>query len=311
MNLEELAFSVVVPLFNKAETILTSIASVQAQVFLNWELIVVDDGSIDNGPELVAAALGDRRIRLIRQANGGVSAARNRGIKAARNELIAFLDADDIWLPDYLKAVASLVTDFPQAQWFATSYIIQRAKDEYQARLRGMPLGFERGIFQDYYRVAVLSDPPVWSSATVVKREAILSVGGFPTSLSDGEDLLTWARLACKYPMAYDVRPLAIYDFAGAPRPPDPEQRVTQELLLLLNENAQLTGLAAYIGLWNRMQAVKAMRFNDITLARRCAWRAFFYGPFQWRNAYTLLLSLLPELLRKNIDSFLRRLASS
>lgn len=308
MGSEDIAFSVIVPLFNKAETVLRSIESVQAQDFSNWELVVVDDGSEDNGPELVAA-LNDSRIRLIRQTNIGVSAARNRGVNEARNEIIAFLDADDIWLPGYLNVAASLFTEFPQAKWVATSYFVQHArKGCYQARLRGAPRGFERGVIQDYFRVAILSDPPVFSSATIVKREIILSVGGFPASLSDGEDLLTWARLACKYPLVYDVRPLAIYDFADTPRPPDPERRVEQQLLRLLKENTDLAGLAAYIGLWDRMQAVKAMRFNYMALARCYAWSAVCYGPRQWRNIYTLILSCLPGAIRRGLDTFLRKL---
>lgn len=308
MTSDKLAISVIVPLYNKAETVIRSIASVQAQTFNAWELVVIDDGSTDAGPEQVAA-LDDERIRLVKQANGGVSAARNRGIAEARCELLAFLDADDTWLPGYLAAIVALAAAFPEARWFATSYLVQHPfKGCYQARLGGGPSGFEYGILSDYFSVAVQSDPPVWSSATVVKREAILSIGGFPADLSDGEDLITWAKLACQYPLAYDTRALAVYDFSAVPRPPDPEHHVTQTLLQMLKAHRDCDGLRAYIGLWNRMQAVKAMRFDNMALARRCAWRAFFYGPWQWRNGYTLLLALLPGGLRRRLDNFLRKL---
>ncbi len=303
------AISIIMPLYNKADVVLTSIASVQSQTFRDWELVVIDDGSTDAGPEQ-AAALDDKRIRLIRQSNAGVSAARNRGISEARCELLAFLDADDTWQAGYLQAIVALARDFPQARWFATSYLIRHPRDgEYQARLRGVPAGFQRGVLDDYFAVAAVSDPPVNSSVVSVFRSAMQDIGGFPEGIASGEDLLTWARLAARFPLAYERRPLSVFEVSGIERQPDPAQRVGKKLALLQREFSQQRSLRAYLGLWNRMQAVMAMRFNDIGLARRCAWRAFCYGPRRWRNGYTLVLSWLPGGLRLRLDNFLRKLA--
>lgn len=301
--------SIIMPLYNKENLVLSSIASVQAQTFSDWELVVIDDGSTDAGSEQVAA-LDDKRIRLIRKANGGVSAARNRGIAEARCELLAFLDADDAWAAGYLQAIVELARDFPQARWFATSYLIRHPRDgEYQARLRGVPAGFQRGVMDDYFAVAAVSDPPVWTSATAAFRSAMQAIGGFPEGIASGEDLLTWARLAARFPLAYDARALAVFEVSGIERRPDSAQRVGAALLALRREFPQEKTLRAYLGLWNRMQAVMAMRFNDMVLARRCAWRAVRYGPRQWRNFYTLVLSWLPGRLRHWLDTFLRKLA--
>lgn len=298
--------SIIMPLYNKENPVLSSIASVQAQTFSDWELVVIDDGSTDAGPEQVAA-LDDQRIRLIRQANGGVSAARNRGIAEARYELLAFLDADDIWLPDYLQAIVALAGDFPQARWFATSYLIRHPREgEHQARLRGVPAGFQRGVLDDYFAVAAVSDPPVCASATSVFRSAIQDIGGFPEGIASGEDLLTWARLAARFPLAYDARALSVFEVSGIERRPDPSRRVGRELAALQREFPRQKSLRVYLGLWNRMQAVMALRFNDMALARRCAWRALRYGPRQWRNAYTFVLSFLPEAARRFFDGMLR-----
>lgn len=303
------SISIVMPLYNKQAEVSDSIASILAQTFTDWELVVIDDGSTDEGPEQVAA-LDDKRIRLIRQPNGGVSAARNRGIAEARCELLAFLDADDTWLPGYLQAIAALARDFPQARWFATSYLIRHPRDgEYQARLRGVPAGFRRGVLDDYFAVAAVSDPPVNSSVVSVFRSAIQSIGGFPEGIASGEDLLTWARLAARFPLGYDARALSVFEVSGIERQPDPAQQVTQALAHLLAKSPSTPGLRAYLGMWCRMQAVMALRFNNVSLARRCAWSALWYGPKQWRNGYTFFLSLLPSGLRSGLDAALRRLA--
>lgn len=113
--------SVVIPLYNKETYIVRAAESALAQGSAIHEVIVVDDGSTDNGPAQLAS-LADPRVRLIRQPNGGVSAARNTGIQAASGEYLAFLDADDAWLPGYVAELLALIRQFPQACLYATSY---------------------------------------------------------------------------------------------------------------------------------------------------------------------------------------------
>src|SRR5688500_7031207 len=96
--------SVVMPAYNAEATIASAMASVRAQTYAGWELIVVDDGSTDRTAEIAAgAAATDKRIRVIRQRNQGVAAARNAAIEAATGRYLAFLDADDLWLPSKLE----------------------------------------------------------------------------------------------------------------------------------------------------------------------------------------------------------------
>ncbi len=105
--------SVVIPLYNKGLYIARALNSVLAQTFQDFEVILVDDGSTDDGAEVIGG-VDDPRIQLIQQENLGVSAARNRGIEAARAELVAFLDADDEWLPCFLSKIIDLSDKYPE-----------------------------------------------------------------------------------------------------------------------------------------------------------------------------------------------------
>ena len=304
------AISIVMPLYNKAAQVLATVASVAAQTMSDWELVVVDDGSTDEGSALVRA-LGDARIRVVSQVNAGVSAARNRGIELARAGLITFLDADDLWLPQFLATIMALQADFPVARWFATGYEIRPMRGTaFASRLRGPAKNFTRGILPGYFTVAISSDPPVWTSATAMQRDALQAIGGFPVGVGSGEDLLTWARLAVRFPLAYEACALAVFMVSGIERRPDPLDRVGKAMGELVREHPDVPNLRGYLGLWYRMQAVMAMRFGSTALARQRAWLAVRYGPMQLRNLYTLLLSMLSATWQQGLDTRIRTLLS-
>lgn len=105
-------FSVVIPLYNKKHTIRECIASVLSQSYQDFELLVIDDGSTDNSFQ-VLSEYSDNRIRIVQQSNGGVSSARNLGLKLAKSKYVALLDADDLWMPDYLEKMNSFIEAYP------------------------------------------------------------------------------------------------------------------------------------------------------------------------------------------------------
>ncbi len=111
--------SVVIPLYNKASHVRRAIESVLAQSVRDFELIVVDDGSTDGGLDVVRS-VEDGRIHVVQQQHSGVSAARNRGAQEAAAEVVAFLDADDTWTPEFLKTAMSLRERLPEAAVWGT-----------------------------------------------------------------------------------------------------------------------------------------------------------------------------------------------
>jgi len=261
--------SVVMPLFNKGKEVARAIRSVLGQTVNNYELIVVNDGSTDEGPKIVESFF-DPRIRLINQQNAGVSATRNRGIEEAKSDLIAFLDADDEWLPEFLETINRLRCRFSPCSVFATNYLYRNIDGSLMSTIiRGLPAAHWEGTFENYFKVASKSDPPIWSSAVAVTKEAITSIGGFPVGVTAGEDLLTWAKLALRYEIAYSTLPAAVFHLReslwGQPtRIPDPVDVVGKELerMLEIYGNWGAKGLEEYIARWHQMRASVYLRLG-------------------------------------------------
>lgn len=296
-------FSVIVPLYNKSGTLQKSITSVLTQTFQDFEIIIVNDGSTDDSLS-IANTMTDSRIRIFSKENGGVSSARNYGIRKARADIVAFLDADDSWQPQFLNTIFNLIVDYPSAQWFATSYLIQDPNVEArEVKLSKIPDSFKRGIISNYFEIAANSEPPVHSSSVAVKKSALESLGGFPEGVHNGEDIFTWAKLAAHFPLAYDLTPCTTYQHISTGRPADPSRTIHNGLIQLSMENSDTPHLKAYIALWNRMQALTALRFGQRELVGVFARDAFFYNPQSYKNLYVLLLSLLPMKWARAINS--------
>ena len=204
-------FSVVIPLYNKAAYVINTIDAVLAQTFTSLEVIVVDDGSTDGGAELVAA-ITDTRVRLIRQSNAGVSAARNHGISLARGEWISFLDADDWHHPRYLETLLIVQNAHPEVDVVASEYI---------------PLSDGDGIWPQAWPevkkspdVELITDlphrwmagPTLHTSAVAVRTSRLQKMQPcFAVGESRGEDLDMWFRLAEHSPIALIQTPLVAY----------------------------------------------------------------------------------------------------
>ena len=203
--------SVVIPLYNKADFILKTLCSAACQIDVEFEVIIVDDGSTDGGTRLVEIA-SVPRLRLIQQANAGVSAARNRGIAAAEGKWIALLDADDLWSQDHLACLLNAVEDSAAIAAFSNLRLQSRA---------GGPL-IDRKVaarkVNDYFSFALSNGGyPISSSSILVLRDQLLAAGLFAVGTSAGEDIDMWCRLACPGPFFYNAKLSATYNDAPSP----------------------------------------------------------------------------------------------
>ena len=300
--------SVVIPLYNKATTIAKALDSVLSQTYQDFEVIVVDDGSTDDGVAVVEQYT-DSRIRLIRQANAGVSAARNKGIAEARGEYVAFLDADDEWMPEFLAEIVALQKVFPECRAQATSYVINTRGVKSSITLRKMPFQGERGVLTNYFEVASCSHPPVCSICVCIERALLQKIGGFPMGITSGEDLLTWARIAVRTHWAYSLRPLAQYNVEALlvdekpGRQHDKGEVVSSELIALLGEiePSRRGELKKYISHWYKMCTSVYMRLGEIKNTWKYGCKSLRYNIGNYKVYLMMLVVLLPSKIQKSI----------
>lgn len=198
-------FSVVIPLYNKEDTIIRTLTSVNDQTLHDYEVIVVDDGSLDNGAKLVESFSQDKTIRLIRQKNAGVSAARNRGVREARGRFIAFLDADDEWKSGFLEECSKIIKCYPDAKVLGTSY-------EYVTSGKNMK-GVESSRIDciDFYNEWPYRSP-LNSSSMVVEQDAFWDVGGYSRGIGFYEDAELLFKLAMSHRFYVSRMALARYN---------------------------------------------------------------------------------------------------
>lgn len=207
--------SIVTPAYNAERFIEATGASVINQTYVDWEWIIVDDGSTDRTAALVER-IGDPRIRLLRGPHSGLpAAARNLGLRAAAGDLVAFLDADDLWEPDKLAAQVRFLETFPDAGlvfcryylWFDRRPVARRIVPS----LHGLPN-------PGRYLEALCRRNLIGTSGVVARRRILIELGGFceDTLLRGTEDYDLWLRIAERTAIGYVDRPLFRYRIHAA-----------------------------------------------------------------------------------------------
>ena len=209
--------SVVIPLYNKEQYIARAIDSILNQSVQPTEIIIVNDGSTDNS-ELVVKQYTDPRIRLITQENAGEGAARNRGVKEAKCDLVAFLDADDEWKPEFLEQIQRLYHNFPDCGGYATSYEILNPGGRFTyPELKDIPPAPWIGIYPNLIR-QMQSQLPFCSSSIAVPKNILAETNGFPEGVKLGADRMLWIKIGLRYPIAFSPSHSAIYHFEAENR---------------------------------------------------------------------------------------------
>lgn len=208
--------SIIIPTYNRAGFIPAAVESVFAQTYKNVEIVVVDDGSTDDTPSKLEEYGG--RIRVVRQANRGPAAARNRGIKVAGGEIIAFLDSDDLWLPSKLERQVALLTAGGDAVPCCLCNARLRAAngdEELSFDVAQIYPRFEQGIWLNPAEI-LATRFVFFNQAVAVRRWALDKIGGFDESLWLLEDWDLALRLSTLGPWAFIREPLAVWNPNGS-----------------------------------------------------------------------------------------------
>ncbi len=186
--------SVIIPAFNAEKHLAETLESLRAQTFSDFEAIIVDDGSTDRTAAVAQAYVeGDPRFRLFRQKNAGVAGARNAALAQAKGQWIAFLDADDVWMPEKLEVQSKIAREQPEVDFIFSNYFIWNGSKDIEQRYlsaKKLPTGDPLVRLISYNLFGI--------SSVLVKRSLLDKVGVFDQSLAPAEDWDLWLRMAEK-----------------------------------------------------------------------------------------------------------------
>ncbi len=197
------SISVIIPTYNRGYIITEAVESVLAQTYKDLEIIVVDDGSADNTREVLKPYRD--RIRYFYQANKGVAAARNKGIEEAEGKFIAFLDSDDLWLPEKLELQKELFDNRPELGLVYTRFWRIYAESG-KKKLKPKDGYLKEG----YICPQVLFKYLVWAGSVMARKACFCKAGGFDPSLPLVQDRDMWIRIAREFRISFINQPLVI-----------------------------------------------------------------------------------------------------
>jgi glycosyltransferase involved in cell wall biosynthesis len=299
-------FDIVMPLFNKEIYVSRTIEAVLAQSYEDWRLFVVDDGSSD-GSAAAVERFADPRISLIRQPNAGPGAARNTGILAGKSEWIAFLDADDVWMPDHLASLDEVRRRFPEAVLIGTAYRHWTGDD-----VPELPATGSARLIR-YFHEAARRRAPFYTSSAAFSRKAVEAVG-LLEHVTVGDEMDLWVRLALHGPVAASTKQTVLYrvgtggitdsNVAEAPRTASLDQMSLPVVRLIdrlygITDDRLRRDIMDYIDFDIGLTLVKAVRSGQIDYARKLL-KIFLVGP-RGKARVAALLARLPHPLGQRL----------
>lgn len=301
--------TVAIPLYNKEKHIQRALDSVLSQSFEDFEIVVVDDASKDNGGNLVRAYT-DPRIRLFKRSEPGPGgyAARNLAIDSANGQWIAFLDADDEWEPDHLARFITALAQYPSMRLYASAYRKHYGNNRYEifgAADSCTDDRYKTLDYADFLESIVAGKAAMWTSATIVHRSLFAEAGQFPAGLTrSGGDTDTWLRLNhCAGSMIWSARPTVTYHL-------DAENRVMKSFdsyekdHLVTATCDRLIAQATQIRHVKLLRQVQARKFYERAMALKRYHPNWWYALPSFRAYY---LYIYPKSLLAIVPNFVFR----
>jgi len=311
--------SVIIPLYNNRQYISDTLNSVFSQTIQDFEIIVVNDGSTDDGVKIVQT-FNDPRLILINQQNRGASSARNQGAKYAKADIIAFLDADDKWCSCFLETIIKLIEKFPQAGAYATGVVEIINNKEVFRQYRTIPNNGYEGLVPDFFKSCIIGERFITSSSVAFIKTVFLELSGFNEGAAWGEDQEIAARIALKYPIAFNSKICSMYFIREPAEKSKRRIAITKEdpfiqigtdyILQNPNDDKNSNNLVIYIDELRILSARLNLMIGNSNSAHEilvnCKHKNFII-----QKNFLLLWTLLPEYLYKKLGQYLFRFCIS
>lgn len=193
--------SIIIPTFNRRDYITIALDSVRVQTYKDYEIIIIDDGSSDDTKEVLKPY--QENVRYFYQDNRGIPATRNKGIREAKGDFIAFLDSDDHWLPEKLERQIECFSKHPHYGMVATRCSCTTPEGKFLKKNRPGKSGW---ILTDLFKANFIR-----TSSAMIKKECLEEIGLFDESLPECEEYDLWLRIAKQYPIGFIDEPLTVY----------------------------------------------------------------------------------------------------
>jgi glycosyltransferase involved in cell wall biosynthesis len=265
----DVSITALIPTYNRRIRVLSAIASVLTQTMSVDEVVVIDDGSTDGTADAIDAGFG-ARVTVIRQENAGVSAARNRGIRAAHSEWIAFLDSDDLWHSTKIErqfAAIEASGGAAGACFTDNSFAGNPKMTETMFAATGFSGAGKMGLFDETAQHILSGTEPFFTSSFMARRSLLLEVGGFDEELVLREDTDLFFRLCFRTPFCFAGDPLVVID-----------RTTSRELglckLYSTRDDRKNYSLERLFGKWMAMPEVIGTNYEDCV--RQLLRRAYF-----------------------------------
>ncbi len=302
--------SVIIPVYNAGKTIREALDSVLAQTYRDFELIIVNDGSTDDSDAVIHRYITDGRgdITCVAQKNKGAAAARNAGIRIARGELIAFLDADDLWDTDKLKTAVDALEARPEAMM-----VFSDMRHSVDGKMIHASYLHERGyrhVSSGQVYDNLLKENFIFTPTVVMRKSVFATIGYFDESLKIAEDYDLWLRVARDHEVLFVDRPLVTRRRLGANITENREVyalsaiRLKEKLLNIHRDEPQRLRLIAH-RLTRDQYNLGYILFNAAKgqEARQMFFKTVRVPLYSLRSLFYIVVSFLPE----GVIQYLRR----